>query len=96
LRDAEALLHAAAEAAEAPFTLVPQVHFLQQRFNQGLPFAGVRHPFQQGDMVEHLVGAHARIHAELLGQVAQHPAHLVLLVQHVKVSKLHRARVGLL
>ena len=71
LGDAETLAHATREAGEGFFAHVPEVHLLQQRFHGGLAFAADGQPFQYGQMVQHVVGANPRVHAEVLWQVAE-------------------------
>ena len=47
-------------------------------------------------MVEQLLGADLRVDAELLRQVAERPAHRVLVPQHVDLAERDAAAVGLL
>ena len=96
LRDAEALLHAAAEAGDPALTVLPQVHLLQEGLHQRLALAVVHHALQQGDVVQHVVRAHPRVHPELLRQVAEHLAHLVFLAEHIDLAEHHRSAVRLL
>ena len=47
-------------------------------------------------MVEQLVGGHFRVHAEVLRQVAEQAADLVLVVEHVEVAEEDRAGIAFL
>ena len=53
-------------------------------------------PFSRREVVEQVDGRHLRVDAELLRQVAEQLAHLVLVAEHVDVAEARRARVGLL
>ena len=44
-------------------------------------------PFEHREVIEQALGAHLRIDAELLRQVAERLAHVVLLRQHVDVAE---------
>jgi hypothetical protein len=69
--DAEALLHAAGVAAELLAAHVPEVHLAEECLH-GVPArAPARDPLEQREVVEQLLGAHVRVQAELLGEVAQ-------------------------
>ena len=92
LRDAEALAHAAGEAAQRLLAHVVQVGLLQQRRDDVAPRRLVVEALQAREVVEQFLGRDFRIHAEILRQVAQHPAHGVLVAQHVDVAQARACR----
>ena len=102
--DAEALLHAARVAAELLLAHLPQVHLPEERVHHVLPLALPPDPLEQREVVEQLLRPHVRIDAELLRQVAQRPADVVLLPHDVEsplracrgVAQVNRAGVRLL
>ena len=96
LGNAEALLHAAGVAAHMLLAHVVEVGLVQQGGHHLLALAAVGNAFEGGKMVEQLLGAHARVHAKFLRQVAQHAAHGLFVMQHVDVVELNGAGVGVL
>jgi hypothetical protein len=96
IRDPEALPHPPAEPAQALLPRVPQVGLLQQRVHRFAALAAARDPLQQREVVQHGLGADARVHAELLRQVAQRAAHGLAVCQHVHLAQAHAPGVGLL
>ena len=96
LRDPEALPHAAGESGEPLAAVLPQVHAVQHLVDHFLALFPVGDAFQKRNLVEHLFGIHPRIHAEILGQVAQHLANLVLGAKHIEAVHVDGAGIGFL
>ena len=96
LRDAEALAHATGKAAQALVAHVEQIGLLQQAIDDFAPPRPLRQSFQHGEVVEQFIRRHLRIQAEVLRQVAQHAADLVLVVEYVVVAEEDGAGIALL
>ena len=71
--------------ADALAPHLPQVRATQQRLHDVAPDARLDEPLQHREVVEQPLGAHARVEAERLRQVAQRLAHAVLLTDDVDV-----------
>ena len=94
--DAEALPHAARVAAQLLLAHLPQVRLPEQRLDDLLARPALGDALEQREVIEQVLRAHLRIDAELLRQVAERLAHLVLLLQHVDVAEADAAVVRLL
>jgi hypothetical protein len=96
LGDAEALAHAPGEPAELLLAHRREVGALEERVDRGLARLRVREALQPREVVEHLGRGHLGIDAELLGKIAEEPAHAILVAQHVDVVEGRRSAIGLL
>ena len=94
LGNAEALLHATRERADAALAHVVEVGLLQQGLYRVAPLATVYDALHHGHVVEQVFGRHPRVHPKLLGQVAQHPAQGHLILQRVDSVEVDAAAVG--
>jgi hypothetical protein len=87
LGDAEALAHAAGEAGNGFLAHAPQVDLAQQRLDGLAPLAASGDALKHRHVVEHVVGADARIDAEILRQIAEHLTQPLRLLDHVDGAK---------
>ena len=83
LGDAETLAHAAGEAGDGLLAHGPQIGLVEQRLDRLLAILRVGDALEHGHVVEHVVGRHPRIDAEVLRQIAQRPAQLFRVLEHV-------------
>ena len=81
--DPEALAHAAGVSAQPLAANVPEIGLPQQPVDDAAAFGSVGEAFEHREVVEQPLGAHARVHAELLRQVAEGAAHAVLFAHYV-------------
>jgi hypothetical protein len=86
LGDAEALPHAAGEAAEMVLAHGMEVDAVQERVDGPAPRRRVDDALQSREVVEEILGRHLRVDAEVLRQVAEDLAHRVLVAQHVDLA----------
>src|SRR5579862_1197114 len=76
--------------------MLPQVHPVQHFVDDFLALPAVGDALEKGDLVEHLFRIHAWIYTEILGKIAQHPAHFVLGAKHVDTVKADRPGIRFL
>ncbi len=88
LRDADALAHAAGEAAERTVASLDEVHELEQLLDPRARRARLE-ALRGGEVLEELHRRELRVDAEVLGQVAQHLAHRVGLARDVGAVPRH-------
>ncbi len=96
LRDSEALLHAAGKAAQRLAPMLIKVGLLQQSFHRLAAFLGVGDALERGKLAQQIFRRDLGIQAEFLGQIAQHPAHRILLLEDVNLPQHGAAAIGFL
>ena len=96
LRDAEALAHPAGVGSGRLLAHVPEVRLAQQGLDGRAALLGVGQPLEDGEVVQELDGGDARVHAEVLRQVAELAAHGIGVREHVDAVEGHAARVRVL
>src|SRR5579862_1511791 len=96
LRDAEALLHAAGEAAQRLVAMVPEIRLAEQRVDDIAAFTRVFEALELRKVREQRFGRNLRVKAEFLRQIAKQASHFVLLPQHVDAVERRLAAVRFL
>ena len=76
------------------FTYVPQVGDAQQVIHDLAARLCLGEALEHCQVIEQVLGGHARVDAELLGKVAEDPAHRVFLPQHVELAEEIRPSSG--
>jgi hypothetical protein len=94
--DAEALLHAAGEAADGLLADRGEVGLLEQGGDLGAALAADGDALQDREVLEDGLGGEVGVEAELLREVAELAAELGLLFEHVDVAEADAAAVGVL
>jgi hypothetical protein len=93
LGDADTLAHAAREAAERPAAGASQVDQLQQLVDAGAHPPRLD-PLDRRQVLQELAGAEIGIDAEILRQIAEHPAQRARVADHVLALPQHAAGGG--
>ena len=96
LGDAEALLHPAGVPGDLLLPCVPEVHPLHQGLHQLLPLARGGDAFEDRQVIQKRQARDPGVDAELLGEVAQHLAHLLLVPEDVQVAQRGGAAIRVL
>ena len=87
LGDAETLAHAAGETGDGLVGVLRQIGLFEQAGDDGLALLSVGDALEDGEMVQHRPSRHARIDAEVLGQITQCGAQGLGVLENVDLAE---------